>query len=169
MVLCGVQLICYVIVYCNMFCGRWFSSLELRFNCENSSAHFTGVNVFFIAMVITETDSYGVPTEEGIFPYQWFSDLSKLDAPSLTIREDFFLAPSKGVRVGVSEEAYQECTEAWEGMDSSGPQKTFRDYVRLYVGLTQVIEKMLTIERENKLQYTPDKWDLHGGQEIRPT
>ena len=41
--------------------------------------------------------SYGVPTEKGTFPYEWFSDLSKLDAPSLPPRAEF-LVLSKDVQ-----------------------------------------------------------------------
>ena len=105
--------------------------------------------------------SYGVPTVKGTFPYQWFSDLSNLGIPSLLPREDFF-STLKGCTI--SEEAYQE---VWEGMDSSDPQKTFRDYARLYnnldvVGLVQVVAKLLTIERETKLDPFKDAVSLPG-------
>ena len=67
--------------------------------------------------------AYNVATVKGKFPYDWFSDLSKLQDPKLPSREDFF---SKLTLKVISNEEYLGCIKVWEEENMS----RFEDYVR---------------------------------------
>ena len=62
---------------------------------------------------------------KGVFPYDWFNMIEKLDCESLPAFEDFF---SLLLAEGISREEYEFALEVWKEFGC----KTFKDYLELY-------------------------------------
>ncbi|XP_048583266.1 uncharacterized protein LOC116615318 [Nematostella vectensis] len=63
---------------------------------------------------------------KGVFPYDWFDDIGKLDATQLPPKEAFYFRLND---TDISEEDYQHAREVWEAFE----MKTMRDYHDLYL------------------------------------
>ena len=110
-----------------------------------------------------KSDNASVP--KGTFPYQWFDSLDKLNATSLPSKEEFFSVLTNKT---IYDETYQSGVDTWNIMAvRDGDVRCFGDYTRYYndcdvVGLVHVIEKMISIEKENKLDIFKDSTSLAG-------
>ena len=104
--------------------------------------------------------SYKVESVKGWFPYEWFDGLDKLKATELPLQEHFYSILRDAT---ITEEEYQTCLAVWREKD----MKTFGDYIKYYnehdvIGLVEAVEKMIAVERDNKLDLFKDSVSLPG-------
>ena len=72
--------------------------------------------------------AYHVEQQKGYFPYEWFDNISKLEATSLPPHEAFY---SQLKSSNISQEAYIDCQQAWNDQQ----MKTFKDFLIWYNNL----------------------------------
>ena len=72
--------------------------------------------------------AYQVKEQKGCFPYEWFDDYSKLEAPSLPAHADFYSSLKAS---NISEEDYRYCQNIWKDQKMS----TFRQFLVWYNNL----------------------------------
>ena len=72
--------------------------------------------------------AYHVEEQKGFFPYEWFDDVTKLDATALPAHEDFY---SELKASNISEEEYAFCQKVWRDQQMT----TFRDFLVWYNNL----------------------------------
>lgn len=72
--------------------------------------------------------AYQVKEQKGCFPYEWFDDYSKLEAPSLPVHADFYSSLKAS---NISEEDYRYCQNVWKDQKMS----TFRQFLVWYNNL----------------------------------
>ena len=88
-------------------------------------------------------EEFRLMKKKGVFPYDWFSDVTKLEDPELPPIEEFY---SKLHDKECSEEMYNQARLVWDGMGC----QTMRDYHDLYLKtdvllLTDFFEKFRSI------------------------
>ena len=72
--------------------------------------------------------AYHIREQKGYFPYEWFDDVTKLEATSLPPHQAFY-SHLKGSNI--SEEEYQNCEKVWRDHQT----RTFRDFLVWYNNL----------------------------------
>ena len=72
--------------------------------------------------------AYHISEQKGYFPYEWFDDVTKLEATSLPPHQAFY-SHLKGSNI--SEEEYQYCEKVWRDHQ----MRTFRDFLVWYNNL----------------------------------
>ena len=104
--------------------------------------------------------AYNVTDPKGIFPYEWFDSLEKLDYAGLPPKEAFHSLLTKET---ISDDDYESCWRVWDREN----MYTFRDYVKHYnnldvTGLVEGIEKMIEIKILDKLDMFKTSVSLPG-------
>lgn len=74
---------------------------------------------------ITNPELQKLFAQKGVFPYDWFDDIKKLQEPALPPIEQFY---SRLRQSGLSAEEYERAKNIWK----HGSCKIFKDYLELY-------------------------------------
>ena len=104
---------------------------------------------------------YCVSTPKGFFPYTWFDSLEKLDTTS--VAGDIVAFRSILTKEIITPDEFQTCRDVWtrEGMTTTA------DFVRYFynadvIGFVDVVDKMITNQRDNTIDMFNDSVSLPG-------
>ena len=71
-------------------------------------------------------NKFGLERRKGIFPYEWFDSIDKLNETTLPPRETFY---SKLKQSGITDKEYKQATDCWNDTGC----KSIKDYMMLYL------------------------------------
>ena len=95
--------------------------------------------------------NFNTMTEKGVFPYEYLTDMSKLDETSLPSKEAFYSVLKDE---GISDEDYRRAHHVWNLFEC----KTLKDYMKVYC---RTDTHLLADVWSNFCKETYEKFDIH--------
>ena len=106
---------------------RFLDSFKFTLKSLEKLAETLGEDQFeTLTSQMSETESLDLLKQKGVFPYEYMTDFSKLNATSLPPKEAFY---SHLYKTNISDKEYEHAQKVWETFKC----KTMRDYHDLYL------------------------------------